>query len=214
MDEAAWLAGTEPESMLKLLRGKVSERKLRLFACACCRRLWRLLEDQRSRDAVMVGERYADEGATADEFSAARRGAIAAAHAVHVPPGSRSGRRLQVAAYIVGWATSDGWDALKGTGKLVHRELQARLIRCIFGNPFRPVVLDVAWRTPTVVALATAAYDNRILLANSLSPDHLAVLSDALEDAGCDNDDILSHLRGPGPHVRGCWVIDLLLGKE
>ena len=88
------------------------------------------------------------------------------------------------------------------------------ILRCIFVNPFRPVSLDPAWRTPTVTALATATYEERILPAGTLDPDRLAVLADALEEAGCDNADILAHLRGPGPHVRGCWVLDLLLEKE
>ena len=64
-----------------------------------------------------------------------------------------------------------------------------------------------------MVSLAPAAYDDRTLPAGTLDPDRLAVLADALEEAGCDNDDLLSHVRGPGPHVRGCWVVDLLLGK-
>ena len=88
------------------------------------------------------------------------------------------------------------------------------LLRCIFGNPFRFVVLDDKWLTPTVVSIAHAAYDNRILPAASMDPERLAVLSDALEEAGCDDSDILDHLRSPGPHVRGCWVLDLVLGKQ
>jgi hypothetical protein len=65
-----------------------------------------------------------------------------------------------------------------------------------------------------VTALATAAYEERILPAGTFDPHRLAILADALEDTGCTNEQILGHLRGPGPHVRGCWVIDLILGKE
>src|SRR5262249_19138340 len=83
---------------------------------------------------------------------------------------------------------------------------QAAIVKEVFGNPFRPIALKPAWRTPTVTALATGTYNERVLPAGTLDPDRLAVLADALEDAGCDNEDILSHLRGPGPHVRGCWV--------
>jgi hypothetical protein len=90
---------------------------------------------------------------------------------------------------------------------------QLDLLHEIVGNPFRPLVVDQGWLTPTVTALAQTAYEERILPSGNLDPARLAVLSDALEEAGCDNADILSHLRGPGPHVRGCWVIDLLLGK-
>jgi hypothetical protein len=88
------------------------------------------------------------------------------------------------------------------------------LLLCIFGNAFRPVTLDPAWQTSTIVALAHAAYDNRILPAGTLDPARLAVLADALEEAGCDNADILIHCRQPGAHVRGCWVVDMILGKE
>ena len=90
---------------------------------------------------------------------------------------------------------------------------QALVLRCIFGNPFRPVTVSPALQAPQVVALAHAAYDERDLPSGHLDPARLAVLGDALEDAGCTDADLLGHLRGQGPHVRGCWVVDLLLGK-
>ena len=83
---------------------------------------------------------------------------------------------------------------------------QADRLRDILGNPFRPVVFSPEWRTSTTVALAQGMYDARDLSA-------MPILADALQDAGCDSDDILDHCRGPGPHVRGCWVVDLVLGK-
>jgi hypothetical protein len=83
---------------------------------------------------------------------------------------------------------------------------QCRLLRDIFGNPFRPVTLDPSWLTPTVTALARHMYEGRDFSA-------MPILADALQDAGCDNADILGHCRGPGLHVRGCWVVDLVLGK-
>lgn len=88
------------------------------------------------------------------------------------------------------------------------------ILRDIFGNPFRPVSLAPAWRTPPVLALAQAAYDHRTLPAGALEPDRLTVLADALEETGCTDADILGHLRGPGPHVRGCFVLDTLLDKS
>ena len=88
------------------------------------------------------------------------------------------------------------------------------LLRDIFGNPFRPISINPIWLTPTVTTLATASYEERIMPSGELDPARLAVLSDALEEAGCDSPDILAHLRSPGPHVRGCWPVDLLLGKE
>jgi hypothetical protein len=94
-----------------------------------------------------------------------------------------------------------------------EREAHARLLRCLFGNPFRPVSISLARLTPTVKNLAQAAYDNRILPAGALEPARLAVLADALEDAGCTDADLLGHLRGEGPHVRGCWAVDLLTGR-
>ena len=88
-----------------------------------------------------------------------------------------------------------------------------QLLRDIF-NPCRPVTIDPAWQTAQVVALAQAAYDQRELPAGHLDVTRLAVLADALEDAGCDQADILGHLRGHGPHVRGRWAVDLILGNS
>ncbi|HEV3255896.1 MAG TPA: hypothetical protein VG013_03370 [Gemmataceae bacterium] len=92
--------------------------------------------------------------------------------------------------------------------------MQAKLIQDIYGNPFRPVAIDRTWLTPVLLALAQAAYDAPDLPSGHLDATRLAVLADALEEAGCTDSNIHDHLRGPGPHVRGCWVLDLLLGKE
>ena len=83
---------------------------------------------------------------------------------------------------------------------------QTPLLRDIFGNPFRPVVADPAWLTPTVVAIASAIYEERAFA-------RLPILADALEEAGCTDADLLLHCRTPGEHVRGCWAVDLVLGK-
>jgi hypothetical protein len=95
--------------------------------------------------------------------------------------------------------------------------VQARLLRDLFGPlPFRTVVIPASirtWNDRLVVRLAQAAYDERRLPEGTLDNGRLAVLADALEEAGCSDADILGHLRGPGPHVRGCWAVDLLLGK-
>ncbi|QEL16013.1 hypothetical protein [Limnoglobus roseus] len=80
-------------------------------------------------------------------------------------------------------------------------------MRCVFGNPFRPVAFSPAWRTSTAVGLAEGIYADRAF-------DRLLILADALQDAGCGDADILGHCRGTGPHVRGCWVVDLVLGKS
>jgi hypothetical protein len=62
--------------------------------------------------------------------------------------------------------------------------------------------------------LAAAAYADRLLPSGQLDRAKLAVAADALEDAGCTDPELLGHLRGPGPQVRGCWAVDLVLGKE
>jgi hypothetical protein len=85
--------------------------------------------------------------------------------------------------------------------------VEAQLVRDVAGNPFQPVEIDAAWRTTEVRALAQAIYDGRAF-------ERMTELAAALEAAGCDNTSILDHCRSPGPHVRGCWVIDLVLGKE
>jgi hypothetical protein len=84
---------------------------------------------------------------------------------------------------------------------------QADLLRCIFGNPSRPVVWDRRWRTDDTVGLARGIYEDRAF-------DRLPLLADALMDAGCDHEQVLDHWCSPGPHARGCWVVDLVLGKE
>jgi hypothetical protein len=86
------------------------------------------------------------------------------------------------------------------------RIIQADLLRDIFGNPFRPVAVDPRWLTSDVVELARGIYADCAF-------DRLPILADALQDAGCDHPDVLTHCRCDGPHVRGCWVVDLLLGK-
>ncbi|WP_246173677.1 hypothetical protein [Limnoglobus roseus] len=84
---------------------------------------------------------------------------------------------------------------------------KVKLLRDIFGNPFHPVAFDPTWRTSTAVAFANEMYQSRDFSG-------MPILADALQDAGCENEDILNHCRGEGPHVRGCWVVDLILGKE
>lgn len=88
----------------------------------------------------------------------------------------------------------------------VRREF-CEQFRCVSGDPFRPVAFDPRWLSETAVALATGIYAERAF-------DRMPILADALEEAGCDDADVLSHCRGPGPHVRGCWVVDRVLGKE
>ena len=79
------------------------------------------------------------------------------------------------------------------------------ILRDIFGNPFRPITFNLSWLTSTVVSLANGIYQDKAF-------DRMPIVADALQDAGCDNEEILQHCRGPGPHVRGCWAVGLILG--
>jgi hypothetical protein len=100
----------------------------------------------------------------------------------------------------------------------VEMAVQCDLLRDIFANPFRALpAIDRAWlgwRRGVVRELARVAYEERRLPEGTLDPARLSVLADALEDAGCTDPELLGHLRGPGPHVRGCWAVDLVLGKS
>jgi hypothetical protein len=217
MDEREWLACTDPGPLLEFFRErKISARKVRLFLCACCRRVWHLLTSHPAHAAMEAAEGFADGVVSGSELADISLNRWEAP--VCVP-----GTSEQQAFHAVQAATrASHYDRfLAPLGALNHLriadpDIQARahLLRDIFGNPFRPFALDSSWRTPVVLALAQAAYDHRTLPAGTLEPERLAVLADALEESGCDNADILNHLRGPGPHFRGCHVIDLLLAKE
>jgi hypothetical protein len=212
--EDEWLASGEPEKMLEFLGDRASERRLRLFAAACCRRVWDTLTADAGRRAVEVAEGFADGAAGARALRAAQVAAAKAtadydpaaglgeyrADAALTAAMNAAGKRasLRYAAECAADASEDG-DA--------ERVAQAVLLRDIFGNPFKRVVLDPPFRTSAVTAIATAMYESRDFGA-------AAILADALEEAGCQDGEILGHLRGPGPHVRGCYVVDLALGRE
>jgi hypothetical protein len=209
MTEAEWLAGTEPEQLLAFIRAKASERKLRLFACACCRRIWGLLSDDRSRKAVMTVERFADGLVTRQQLRAAR------AYAADAYAFAQGGSYYAPAAHAAACAAEEvGEAACCAAGHPAIRNIeetaQAALLRDLFGNPFPRITLNPAWLTGnggTVVQLAQTIYEERRFA-------DLPILADALEEAGCSNPDILAHCRSEGPHVRGCWVVDLILGNS
>src|SRR5262249_50666658 len=219
MTEAEWLACDDPGRMLESLRGKASDRKLRLFACACCREVWRLLKDERSRRAVEVSERYADGEVDGKQLAAAERAVDEAADDLCF--------EAEVSARMAKWAARDAALAALLTARKRTAAAQVSfkirdaiaftpqkavdqpaLLRDLF--PYRAAPLDPAWRawnSGPVPKLARAIYGARAFA-------RLPILADALEDAGCTDEAILAHCRGPGPHMRGCWVVDLLLGKE
>jgi hypothetical protein len=241
MTEAEWLACTDPTPMLAFLRGKASDRKLRLFACACCRRIVHLSRFKACRNGVEVAERYADGLATAEERFEAFRAVgnlkefgnplglatlwrdRATCHAclavyealmpearIRLDGGATVPRRASEAVFARALrASARGDSAASGAARAAAAGeglAQALLVRDIFGNPLRPVTADPSWLTPPALALAGGIYVGR-------SFDQLAILADALQDAGCDNEVVLNHCRSEGPHVRGCWVVDAILNR-
>lgn len=236
MTEAQWRTCNDLGKMLDCLKAqhratttKAGRRKLRLFVCACCRQVWSLLHSS-SRLALECAENYADGLVGKDELKRAERASQAAMKATNgylawsATRGVREATQSNVSAALT--ATYWTWGALvrdpktpgavlQPQGKLAE-ESQRLLLRDIFGNPFRSVVIDPAWPTwndRTVPKLAQAIYDDRELPSGHLDAGQLAVLADALEDAGCTSQDILGHCRSSGPHVLGCWPVDLLMGK-
>jgi hypothetical protein len=199
MTEAEWLACANPDKMLAILEGKMSVRKSLLFACACSRGIWKHCTDDRWRRTVETHERYADGEATIeDDLYATNVASITAKVAW-----GGAWEAAREAAIIAAKASVSGWDdALHAAAK----QSQAAILRDIVGNPFRPMTLAATHRTPTVVSLARAAYDERHLPSGELDPPRLAVLADALEEGGAAAE-FLARLRSPGPHVRGCFAV-------
>jgi hypothetical protein len=231
MTEAEWLACTDPQPMLEFLRGKASDRKLRLFACACCRSVPYLLADWRSQRAVEVAERVADGLAGQEELAEAHQAAerthfLGAWQASHAGAWEASCRAARWAAKGAAYpAAKRAARAAKATGAgnwaAVHRAAldaalasartaQAALLRDIIANPFRP---------PPPLASAVLAYSGGAVprLAEPIYAagrfEDLPVLADLLEEAGLTDAELLGHLRGPGPHVLGCHALDAVLGK-
>ncbi len=287
-----WLA--EPTTILDGLSDAAAERKLRLLACACCRRIWKLLlHDEAWTAAVTMAEREAEDvpvreppeedlytrldacrengaarhwyagcagvvaGYWCDEWGR-RRGqigmrsmpepspyavekavhaaglvALAAAYDAVAPTYCASATSSQIVSGRLPGGSFEGnpFYTLSASGfrntftrdpawqEARNHECsrQAELVRDVFGNPFRAVRFDpdwLSWHEGTIERLALAAYEERQLPSGELDGARLAVLADALEEAGCSDAEILGHLRNPGLHVRGCWAVDLLLSKD
>jgi hypothetical protein len=142
------------------------------------------------------------------------RAAVAAARTTRLCAPSLSFPPSQVSEAV---AEAVAEVARQPSAETAERKAQADLLRDIFGNPFRPmrvVPAVLAWRDRLAVRLAQAAYDQRLPDSGYLHSALLSILADALLDAGCDNEEIMRHLREPGPHVRGCFALDLILGRE
>jgi hypothetical protein len=235
--ETEWLAASDPGPLLEFLRGRGSDRKLRLFACACCRRIRPKRFGPHLRDLVEACEGLADGAVPRARLDTYYRAAMSRAKLERPAMMAAAMAPLWAAAHDAVTAAVEacaavaeyrGGNAAPGEA-LRHAEdpgrggqpdeavEQAALLREIFGNPFRvpPAVnaAGLAWNGGTVRRLARSSYERRLLPSGRLDPERLAVLADALEEAGRTDAAILGHLRGPGPHVRGCWAVDLLLGK-
>jgi len=210
MTEAMWLIGADPNQMLDSLSATATIRKLSLFGAACCRRVWHLITDERIRTCLEVAERFIEGDATGSELERAGRSAEAVFGAGRVCPpwiwSAATTLQAFVLTRVADRVGSAGWFKRRA-----ERRWQCNLLRDLFGPlPFRPVVIDPDWQEchdGSVARLAQAMYDERAF-------DELPILADSLEDAGCDNADILAHCRSGGEHVRGCWVVDLVLGKS
>ena len=229
MTEREWNECTDPDALLHFLRdsGRASERKLRLFACACCRRIWDVFTDERSRKAVEASERFADRLITQKQLRAACGAAqkvalkvlntggsdaalvfaVQAAHEV-----AKSAQTIPSRAELMTWLPGGivnrvicCAEALKIPRSDERKQLTV-LLRDVIGNPFRPATISPDERTTRVVSLAQGIYEERAF-------DRTPILADALEEAGCTNTDLLKHCRSEGPHVRGCWAVDSLLGR-
>jgi hypothetical protein len=207
------LSGDEQRKFVEFLQEHSTPRKLRLFACACVRAAGSLPGDSRARVAITSAEDFADARLQETDLDPVRRDAYEAL------------ADAQVRSEISG-TTPYGEDLveviLKAVCGLVHRDILPTLydLLCgdpfpyrvllpeVFGNPFQPVTVVpewLAWNHGLVRKMAEGIYEERHF-------DECPILADALTEAGCEVPALLEHLRGPGPHVRGCWGIDLLLG--
>jgi hypothetical protein len=209
MTEAEWLDCANPDRMLWYASNRAaSARKRRLFACACCRRIWHLIDYGPPRQTVEAAEAFADGELAFDRLEAAWSDAWRLSRARTL-----SWAALAVATLAYPDQLSDvhtAWCArmaLRGTGE---EHAQCELLRDLFAPLFRPVRADPAWarwQDGTVLKMARSIYERRSFA-------ELPVLADALEEAGCTSAELLSHCRRPGAHARGCWVLDLLTDRD
>jgi hypothetical protein len=202
---------------LGYLPSPVSARKLRLAYCACLRGegVWPVVVSKSSRRAVEFAERYAEGRVSSEELRTVRTSAHGAWARIGPlkPPQYAAAELAHNACWLDPMLRREGLATLRRIAREGRLVIPAAPFREIFGNPFRPVTVDPAWQTPALTPLAQAAYEERILPGGELDAQRLAILADALEEAGCTDPALLGHLRSPGPHVRGCWAVDLVLAK-
>jgi hypothetical protein len=233
MKESQWWMCGAPDGILSWLGSTADERCLRLFCCACCRLIWPIIPIGQSRSAVVASERFADgllsssaltAAAAAQSVPSSGTGGWLAAWAA----AEAAGMDAQAAAeWVPRWAAEAAGEAaaritlasddatpvndVAAAAWSQQRQLQCALLRDIFENPFHasshidPTCLQ--WKNGAVLKAAQATYDR----GGTEDMSHLAKL---LVQAGCDNEESLAHCRAASGHVRGCWVLDLLLGKR
>jgi len=236
MPAVDWATCNNPEQLLNILEKHAPkfERVVRLFACSCCRLLWREYKTPKIRAAIESVERFAlgeplDLDAVSTTIHRGSRRSYRLFNLLrdivfdpNLPRGNirtygvsaRNSTSHELREQEFGRLPPVGGyppdDPLYDADRLAMERINAQLaghLRCIAGNPLAPVTMNTAWLTPAVVGVATT-------LATSWDFNSLPVLADALEEAGCDNATVLEHCRGSGPHVRGCWVVRMVLGKE
>jgi hypothetical protein len=233
MTESEWRATADPFAMFKFVGRGLSERKRRLFVCACGRRWWDALPGV-GRDALAQAEALADGASSEAEVEQVKMAVnqeilwLTGDENPAFPTDSildrlRAVRRaldslwpdemrvflatfLNISVTHAGRLRANRPDD-PGATYAAEAAATAGLLAEVVGDPFRPVRIEPGWRTADVIGLARAAYEDRAF-------DRLPILADALTDAGCDDESILTHCRSAGPHVRGCWVVDLLSGRE
>jgi hypothetical protein len=219
MTEAEWLTCGNPGRMLYILApSTATERKLRLLAVGCIARVERLAADPNLSTVLEAAERYADGAASRATFLSAAA-AVSGWELTDSEPQARDrlgSERWAVQLWAAAFHNKDAyWGVTQHcTGAIARRGLEdhalaqthADLVRDLFGNPFRRALLPPIWKIQLAVAIAESVHEERNF---GLMP----VLADALEDAGCSDPIVLDHCRGPGPHARGCWMLDLLLRK-
>jgi len=206
MTEAEWLECDDPELMLEFLKDTVGERKPRLFACG----LWRQYEDclpASLHQVIASAEHVADRLIPWTNLVPIQPAALGVAAGTGATAAEEALRAVfrQLDAPSASWSTAPSGDPR--VRAIQHQA--CRLLRCIFGNPFCRAAAApswLRWHDGAAVHIAQAIYDDRRFL-------DLPILADALEEAGCTDPEILSHCRGPGEHIRGCWVVDLVLGR-
>ena len=201
MTESEWLVCNDPQKMLAFLRGKASDRKFWLFVAVCAKETRPFFHNNQElfdslQDTAYLWEGYADGRVTELDVKRAFRARMNLSLEPPLSPPWHAARKGVFE--VMFWFTNRG---------ATEYPRLCELLRDIFGDLFRPVAFDAAWWTPSVMALAQAIYDDRAF-------DRMPILADALEEAGCTNADILAHCRSSSPHVRGCWVVDLILGKR